>query len=107
MDHKRKEDQRVVASVLFRSKNNIIKGSRGWEGLGWKRGGGREKRGKIRNGRRCTEGQEIEQRCVAVGDGELEVATRKFQMPEKQEPPRTPMGMTLADITHKGEGESV
>ena len=62
--------------------------------------GGREeeegkKRGRIRYGRRwrrCTEGQEIEQRCVAMGDGELGVATRKSQMPGKQEPPRTPWG---------------
>ena len=46
MDHKRKEDQRVVASVLFRSKNNIIKGSRGWEGFGGKRGWGGEKEGQ-------------------------------------------------------------
>jgi hypothetical protein len=36
------------------------------------------------------EGQEIEQRCVAMGDGELGVATRKSQMPGKQEPFRTP-----------------
>jgi hypothetical protein len=36
--------------------------------------------------------QEIEQRCVAIGDGELGVATRKSQMLEKQEPPRTPWG---------------
>jgi hypothetical protein len=35
-------------------------------------------------------GQEIEQRCIAMGDGELGVATRKSQMPGKQEPPRTP-----------------
>jgi hypothetical protein len=36
MDHikiKRKEDQRVDASVLLRRGNNIIKGSRGWESL--------------------------------------------------------------------------
>ena len=41
--------------------------------------GGREEReakmrGRIRYGRRwrrCTEGQEIEKRCVAMGDGEL------------------------------------
>ena len=48
MDHmklKRKEDQRVDASVLLRRKNKIIKGSRGWEGLGRKRGGAREKEG--------------------------------------------------------------
>ena len=46
MDHmklKRKEDQRVDASVLLRRGNKIIKGSRGWEGLGRKRRGGREK----------------------------------------------------------------
>ena len=95
MKLKRKEDQRVDASVLLRRGNKIIKGSRGWEGLGRKRGEGGEKRGRIRYGRRwrrCTEGQEIEQRCVAMGDGELGVATRKSQMPGKQEPPRTPWG---------------
>ena len=49
MDHmklKRKEDQRVDASVLLRRGNKIIKGSRGWEGLGRKRGGGGEKEGQ-------------------------------------------------------------
>ena len=47
---------------------------------------GRGKGGRIRYGRRlrrCTEGQEIEQRCAAIGDGELGVATRKSQMPGK------------------------
>ena len=39
MKLKRKEDQRVGASVLLRKGNNIIKGSRGWEGLGRKMGG--------------------------------------------------------------------
>ena len=42
------------------------------------------KRGKIRYGRRwrrCTEGQEIEQRYVAMGEGELGVATKKSQVP--------------------------
>ena len=52
---------------------------------------GRVKRGvKIRYGRRCMEGQEFEQRYVAIGDGELGAATRKSQMPGEQEPPRTP-----------------
>ena len=49
MDHmklKRKEDQRVDASVLLRRGNKIIKGSRGWEGLGRKRRGGGEKEGQ-------------------------------------------------------------
>jgi hypothetical protein len=45
MDHmklKRKDDQRVDASVLLRMGNNIIKGSRHLEGLGRKRRGKRE-----------------------------------------------------------------
>jgi hypothetical protein len=62
--------------------------------------GGREeeegkKKGRIRYGRRwrrCTEGQEIEQRCVAMRDRELEVVPRKSQMPGKQESPRTQQG---------------
>ena len=33
--------------------------------------------------------QEFEQRCVAMGDKELGVATSKSQMPGKQEAPRT------------------
>ena len=52
-------------------------------------------RGRIRYGKRqerSTESQEIEQKYVAVGDGELGVATRKSQMPEKQEVPRAQQG---------------
>ena len=37
MKLKNREDQRVDASVLLRRGNKIIKGSRGWEGLGRKR----------------------------------------------------------------------
>ena len=69
-----------------------VEGGRDLEGREDREG---KKRGRIRYGRRwrrCTEGQEIEQRCVAMGDGELGVATRKSQMPGKQEPPRTPWG---------------
>jgi hypothetical protein len=40
---KRKEDQRVDASVTLRRGNNIIKGGRGWEGLGRRKGVGGEK----------------------------------------------------------------
>ena len=46
IDHmklKKKEDQRVDASVLLRRGNKIIKGSRGWVRLGRKGSGGREK----------------------------------------------------------------
>jgi hypothetical protein len=49
MDHlklKRKEDQRVDASVLLRRGNNIIKGSRGCEGLRRKRVQGGDKKGQ-------------------------------------------------------------
>jgi hypothetical protein len=42
-----------------------------------------------REGGTFTEGQEIEKRCVAVGNGELRIAIRKFQIPEKQQAPRT------------------
>ena len=35
------------------------------------------------------ESQEIEQRCIALTDGELGVANRKSQMLGKQEAPRT------------------
>jgi hypothetical protein len=43
MKLKRKEDQRVDASVLLRRVNKMIKRSRGWEGLGRKRKGRGEK----------------------------------------------------------------
>ena len=42
----KKEDQSVDASVLLRRGNKIIKGSRGWEGLGRKRGVEGEKEGQ-------------------------------------------------------------
>ena len=48
MDHmklKRKEDQRVDASVLLRMGNKIIKGNSRWEGHGRKRGGAGRKEG--------------------------------------------------------------
>ena len=43
MKLKRKEDQRVDASVLLRKGNKIIKGNRGWEGLGRRKKGRGEK----------------------------------------------------------------
>ena len=50
------------------------------EGPGRERGRGEKSRSRIRYWKgqeRSTEGQEIEWRCVAVGDGELRVAKRK------------------------------
>ena len=35
-------------------------------------------------GKRSTEGLEIEQRCVAMGDGDLWLVTKKSQMPGKE-----------------------
>jgi hypothetical protein len=72
----------------------VLREVEGWRDLGGKeeRGG---KSGRIGYGkiwRRCTEGQEIEQRCVGMGDGDLGVATRKSQKTGKQEPPKTPWG---------------
>jgi hypothetical protein len=46
MKLKRKEDQRVDASVLLRRGNKIIKGNGGWQELGRKREGGGGKEGQ-------------------------------------------------------------
>jgi hypothetical protein len=93
MTLKKKEDQSVDVSVQLRRGNKIIIGSRGWKGLRRKREGGEEKRDRIRcwsvHQGRCTEGKEIEQKSVPVGDGEQGVATRKFQITGKQEDPST------------------
>jgi hypothetical protein len=54
-----------------------------------------EKGGRIRCSRRqvrSTEGQEIEWKCITVGDVEPGVVTRKSQMPVTQEVPRTQLG---------------
>jgi hypothetical protein len=91
---KGKEDQIVDPSVLPQRGNKIIKEVEGLRDMGGREEGEGKKRKRIRYGRRwrrCTEGQEIEQRCVAMGEGELGVATRKSQMPGKQEPPRKPL----------------
>ena len=64
------------ASVLLRRK--IIKGSKGVKGVSAVGGD----RGEVQS-------QKIEWRCVALQGVELTVATRKSQMPGKQEFPRT------------------
>jgi hypothetical protein len=86
---KTKEGQSVSASVLLTKGNKVITGGRGCEGLGRKRGEGKENRGRIRCGRRCgrcAKGQEIEQRCVAVGHGELGLVNRKSGKQREREP---------------------
>jgi hypothetical protein len=67
-----------------------------------------KKRGRIRYGRRwrrCTEGQEIEQRYIAMGDGELGGSNQKVPDARKARASQDPTRMTLAEISHKGEGE--
>jgi hypothetical protein len=88
MKIKKKEDQHVDASVLLRRGKKIIMEGRGREG---------ERRGFVkgvrimcrRRQRRCTEVKDVEQRCVAMADGKLGIATKKSQMPRKQKAPRT------------------
>jgi hypothetical protein len=78
--------------------------------LGGREEGEEKERGRIsydRRWRRFTEDQEIEQSCVAMGYRKLGITTKKYQTPGNQEPPRTPPGMTLAEIPHKGEEEAL
>jgi hypothetical protein len=92
----KKENQNLDASVLLRRENKITLRGREREGLGRERGGegkrGQEQGQVWEEMGRCIEGQVIEQWCVAVGDGEFGVATRKSQMPGKQEVSRTQLG---------------
>jgi len=50
---------------------------------------------------KCTEGQETEQKCVVMGDGELGVANRKSRMPGTQEAPQTQTRITLAELPNR------
>ena len=80
-------------SVLLRRGNKIIKGSRGWETL--RKKSRRGKRGRTRYGRRqrrCTEGQEIEQRCVAMRDGKLGGSNQKVPDARKARAFQDPTG---------------
>jgi hypothetical protein len=74
-----------------------------------KRGRGKRE-GRICYGRRwkrCTEGQEIEQRCVAMGDEELGCCKKKVPDARKRRDSQDSMGMTLPELPHKGKGEPV
>jgi hypothetical protein len=71
--------------------NKIIIGGRGCKASVREREE-EEKGGRIRcwgKQGRCTEGQNIKQRCITIGYGELEVVNRKFQIPGNQEAPRS------------------
>jgi hypothetical protein len=77
--------------------------------------GGREegeggKRGRIRYGRRwrrCTEDQEIEQMCVAMGDGERGGSNQKVPDNRKARASQDQPGMRLAEMPNKAEREPV
>jgi hypothetical protein len=56
---------------------------------------------------RSIEGQEIEQRCVAMGDGELGGSHQKVPDARKARDSQDPTGMTLAEIPNKEEKEPV
>jgi hypothetical protein len=75
MKLKRKDKQRVDASILLRRGNKIIKGSREWERLSRKRTGGREgNRGREGKNQVWEEIKEMYRgsgNCIAMGDGEL------------------------------------
>jgi hypothetical protein len=79
----------VDASVLLRRGNKITMGGRGGRDLGGRKEGEGKGRGQDQMWGRSTESWEIERRCVAVGNGEMRLATRKSQMTEQQEAPRT------------------
>jgi hypothetical protein len=77
--------------------------------------GGREegewtKRDRVwygRRWRRYTRGQEIEQRCVVMGDMELGGSNQKVTDSRIAKVSQDPTCMTLAEIPHKREGQLV
>jgi len=81
---KKRSHQSVDATVLFRRGKRIISVSRG-------RGKAGGKKGQFKYGRdgHKYEGKGFETRCLAVGEWELMVATRRYQIPGKQEVPST------------------
>jgi hypothetical protein len=91
--HESQEEGRPKSGCYIEGGTKQSRKVEGGRGLGGREEGKGKKKGRIRYGRRwraCTEGQKTEQMCVTMVNGELEVATRKSQMPGKQEHPRTP-----------------
>jgi hypothetical protein len=110
MKLKRKEDQRVDASVLLWRGNKIIQGSRGWEGLGRKRRRGGEKERKNQVWEEMWEMHRWSGNWPEVcsnGGWGTGVATRKSQMPGEHEPPRTSQGWHQLKYPTKGREKEV
>jgi hypothetical protein len=58
--------------------------------------------------RKLKQVRKLNRGVVVMGDGKMELANRKSQMPGKQEVgSQDPMGMTLAEILNKGERENL
>ena len=76
--------------------------------MGGRKEGKRKKKGRIWYGRwrRCTEGQKIEQRCVALGIGNRG-NQQKVPDVKKARGSQDPMGITLAEIPNKSKREPV
>jgi hypothetical protein len=69
-----------------------------------------KKRSRIRyrkRWRRCTEGQEFEQMCAAMGYWGTGGSNHKVPDARKARTSQDPPGKTLPKIPNKGEGESV
>jgi hypothetical protein len=98
------------ASVLLRRRNKIIKWSRGWEGLGRKRrlGGVKDRQNWVsREMKEMFRASESEQRCVAMLAWRTRGNNQKVPDARKPRTSQDLMGMTLAEIPHKGEEEPV
>jgi hypothetical protein len=79
-------DQSLLQSYI-EGETKIIMEGRGREELGREKAERWKKGSKIKCGiseGECTEGQEFEQRCAALEDGELRVSTKKFWKPGNQ-----------------------
>jgi hypothetical protein len=101
----RRSHERVDSTLLLNWGKRIISWKYRERGIWEGERSGREKEGQFRYGRRqgrSTEGQEFESSCIAVWEGELRVATRKYQMPGTQEVPRTQQGVLQLKYPTKG-----
>jgi hypothetical protein len=110
MDHmkfKRKKDQSVDASVQLRRGNKIIRGSRGGEGLGRKRRKGGEEELKNQVWEEMYRGSGNLTEVCSNGGWETGGSNQKVPDARKARVSQDPTGTTIAEISHKVEGEPV